>query len=119
MDLDTITGYRYARSRDDLLLGATERFVAGGTWMFSEPQLDATGLVDLTAMDWPALEVGDHGLRIGATCTIAELAAMPEHERWRAHPLFFQCATPCSRRSRSGTSPRSAGTSAVRSPRVR
>ncbi|KRE20975.1 FAD binding domain-containing protein [Agromyces sp. Soil535] len=93
MDLDTITGYRYARSRDDLVLGATERFVAGGTWMFSEPQLDATGLVDLTTMDWPALEVGDHGLRIGATCTIAELAAMPEHERWTAHPLFFQCAT--------------------------
>jgi xanthine dehydrogenase FAD-binding subunit len=95
MDLNTITGYRYARSRDDLLLGATERFVAGGTWVFSEPQLDATGLVDLTTMGWPSLEIGegDQGLRIGATCTIAELAAMPEHDGWAAHPLFFQCAT--------------------------
>lgn len=93
MDLNTITGYRYARSRDDLLLGATERFVAGGTWMFSEPQLEVTGLVDLSTMGWPALEVGDDGLRIAATCTIAELAEMPEHEGWTAHPLFFQCAT--------------------------
>jgi xanthine dehydrogenase FAD-binding subunit len=93
MDLETITAYRYARSRDDLRLGESERFVAGGTWVFSEPQLDATGLVDLTTMGWPSLEVDDRGLRIGATCTIAELAAMPAREGWAAHPLFFQCAS--------------------------
>jgi xanthine dehydrogenase FAD-binding subunit len=93
MDLNTVTGYRQARSRDDLLLAPGERFVAGGTWMFSEPQLDATGLVDLTTMDWPALEIDDRGLRVGATCTIAELAAMPEIEGWAAYPLFLQCAT--------------------------
>lgn len=93
MDLNTVTGYRRASSRDDLLLAPGERFMAGGTWMFSEPQLDATGLVDLTTMGWPALEVDDRGLRIGATCTIAELAAIPAYEGWAAHPLFFQCAT--------------------------
>ena len=32
MDLDTVTEYRSARSRDDLLLAPSERFVAGGTW---------------------------------------------------------------------------------------
>ena len=93
MDLDTVTEYRSARSRDDLLLGPSERFVAGGTWLFSEPQPDTTGLVDLTAMGWPALEFDDDGLRIGATCTIAELAAIPERDGFTAHPLFLQCAT--------------------------
>lgn len=93
MDLDTITAYRCARTRDDLRLGESERFVAGGTWMFSEPQLDTTGLVDLTSMGWPSLEVHDHGLRIAATCTIAELAAMPRRDGWAAQPLFLECAT--------------------------
>lgn len=93
MDLNTITGYRRAHSRDDLRLAPGERFVAGGTWMFSEPQSGATGLVDLTSLGWPALELGDPGLRIGATCTIAELSRIPPHAGWLAHPLFFQCAT--------------------------
>ena len=94
MDLDTVTEYRHARSRGDLLLGPSERFVAGGTWLFSEPQPGTTGLVDLTAMDWPALEFDDEGgLRIGATCTIAQLAAIPQRDEFTAHPLFFQCAT--------------------------
>jgi CO/xanthine dehydrogenase FAD-binding subunit len=93
MDLNTVGRYRYATTSDDLLLGSTERFVAGGTWMFSEPQPDVTGLVDLTRMGWPSLELDERGLRIGATCTIAELAAIPQHAGWQAHPLFFQCAT--------------------------
>lgn len=93
MDLDTITTYRFARTRGDLRLRRSERFVAGGTWMFSEPQLDATGLVDLTTMGWPSLEANDRGLRIGATCTIAELAAMPRRDGWTAQPLFLESAT--------------------------
>ncbi|WAC54811.1 FAD binding domain-containing protein [Gordonia sp. SL306] len=93
MDLNTITGYRHARSRDDLNLAPGERLVAGGTWFFSEPQTDASGIVDLSEMEWPALEdLPDGGLRIGATCTIAELAALPARSGWRAQPLFGACA---------------------------
>ncbi|MYR06175.1 FAD-binding molybdopterin dehydrogenase [Gordonia sp. SID5947] len=93
MDLHTITGYRYARSRGDLRLAAGERLVAGGTWFFSEPQVDASGIVDISEMGWPALEdLPDHGLRIGATCTIAELAALPVRPGWSAQPLFGACA---------------------------
>ena len=92
MDLNTIASYRCARSREDLALAPGEQLVAGGTWTFSEPQTDHDGLVDLTTMGWPALEYGDDVLRIGATCTIAELAEIPRREGWTAHPLFAQCA---------------------------
>ncbi|MFW0796043.1 FAD binding domain-containing protein [Gordonia sp. CPCC 205515] len=93
MDLNTVTGYRYAHTRDDLALAPGERFVAGGTWMFSEPQVATTGLVDLTTMEWPATEElpGD-GLRIAATCPIVEITRLPAHPAWRARPLFAQCA---------------------------
>ncbi|WP_395245977.1 FAD binding domain-containing protein [Agromyces sp. MMS24-K17] len=92
MDLETITRYRLARSRDDLRLADGEAFVAGATWMFSEPQPEVTGLVDLTAMGWPAIEASDAGLRIGATCTIAALADWRAPAEWTAVPLFRQCA---------------------------
>ncbi|WP_375497903.1 FAD binding domain-containing protein [uncultured Jatrophihabitans sp.] len=95
MDLNTVETYRVAHSRAELVLAPGERVVAGGTWLFSEPAEPAaehTGLVDLTAMGWPALEYSDAGLRIGATCTIAELADIPRREGWAAHPLFAQCA---------------------------
>lgn len=75
MDLHTVTSFRRARTRADLDLAPGEAFVAGGTWMFGEPQPGVTGLVDLTTLDWPDLEVDDAGLRIGATCTIARLVA--------------------------------------------
>ena len=86
MDLTAVTGYRAARGRDDLALAPGEVFLAGGTWLYSEPQPAVTGLVDLTALGWPALEeLPGGGLRIAATCTIAELAAV--------RPFFHQCAT--------------------------
>jgi xanthine dehydrogenase FAD-binding subunit len=93
VDLNTVTTYRKARSREDLVLSSGERVVSGGTWLFSEPQVDVTGLVDITAMDWAALEHRQDGLRIGATCTIAELSKLPPGSGWSAQPLFFQCAS--------------------------
>lgn len=94
MDLNTVTGFRFARSRSDLNLAPGEHLLGGGTWLFAEPQPHISGLVDLTTMNWPALEYGDDGgLRIAATCTIARLADIPARSDWRAHPLFRQCAT--------------------------
>lgn len=93
MDLHTVSRYRAARSRADLALAPGERILGGGTWLFSEPQLQTTGLVDLTTMRWPALEFRPDGLRVGATCTVAALSKIPEGPGFTAHPLFFQCAT--------------------------
>ncbi|MBN9176761.1 MAG: FAD binding domain-containing protein [Microbacterium sp.] len=91
MDLPTVTGYRSARTPADLALEPGERFLAGGTWLFSDPHPDVTGLVDLTTMGWTALEESAAGLRVAATCTIAELAAY--RGAWRAQPLFLQSAS--------------------------
>ena len=92
MDLITVRETRVARSRDDIVLAPGEQPLGGGTWLFSEEQPGLTGLVDLTALGWQPLVESDAGLSIAATCTIAELAGIPEHEGWRAHPLFAQTA---------------------------
>jgi CO/xanthine dehydrogenase FAD-binding subunit len=78
MDITTVSSYRCAHERRDLRLAAGETLLAGGTWLMSEPQPGTTGFVDLTTMDWPALEITGEGLRIGATCTIARLVAWAE-----------------------------------------
>jgi xanthine dehydrogenase FAD-binding subunit len=93
VDLETVVSYRRARRREDLALAPGERVLGGGTWLYSEPQPATTGLVDLTTMGWPSLSVSDDGLRIAATCTIAELADFPAVDGWRAQPLFARCAS--------------------------
>ncbi|MGO2747179.1 FAD binding domain-containing protein [Microbacterium sp.] len=92
MDLNTVGSYRPAHTRSDLALTEGERILAGGTWLFSEPLAAPAGLVDLTTMGWPPLECTPDGLRIAATCTIAELANLAPVAGWGAHPLFRQCA---------------------------
>lgn len=96
MDLHTVTSFRRARSRADLALAEGEVLLAGGTWLMSDPQPSTTGLVDLTSLGWPDLEVFPEGLRIGATCTIARLVAWasgPEvPEGWPAAALAVEAA---------------------------
>ncbi|MFT4087949.1 MAG: FAD binding domain-containing protein, partial [Gordonia sp. (in: high G+C Gram-positive bacteria)] len=92
MDLYDVTRYRLAGTRRDLVLADDERFVAGGTWMFSEPQPGVRGLVDLTGLGWPPVQELDDGLRIAATCTIAELVALPPNPARPAQHLFAECA---------------------------
>lgn len=72
-------------------MDAAAAFLAGGTWLFSEPQPGLRRLVDLAGLGWPALEVSGAGLRIGATCTIAALEAFEAPVEWRAGPLFAAC----------------------------
>jgi CO/xanthine dehydrogenase FAD-binding subunit len=86
MDLTTVTSYRRARDRADLRLVPGETVVAGGTWLFSTPQPDTTGLVDLTTLGWPAWETRDGALgdlpdrvalRVAATCTVTAVQDAP------------------------------------------
>lgn len=66
-------------------------FIAGGTWLFSEPQPSVSRLIDLDACGWTPLTVSEDGLEIGATCKIAALHDFEPPADWRAAPLFRQC----------------------------
>ena len=92
MDLNTVT--EIARPRRRAALPAWQdgdAWLAGGTWLFSEPQATLTRLIDILDLGWPALEAGANGLRIAATCTIAELDGMTFPSSWTAAPLVNQC----------------------------
>ena len=92
MDLNTITEVARPKARADLPgWAAGDAWLAGGTWLFSEPQVHLTRLIDLTDLRWPALTVSETGLSIAATCTIAELDALPCPADWLAAPLINQC----------------------------
>jgi CO/xanthine dehydrogenase FAD-binding subunit len=92
MDLNTIKEVAHPRSRDQLpVWTAGDAWLAGGTWLFSEPQVHLTRLIDLTDFEWPALTVSETSLTIAATCTVAQLDAFPCPPEWIAAPLIDQC----------------------------
>ena len=66
-------------------------WLAGGTWLFSEPQVELDTLIDLDRLRWPPLAVMPAGLEIAATCRIADLDAFEGPAEWKAVPLFRQC----------------------------
>ena len=92
MDLNTIRSVARPQNRAELpVWTAGDAWLAGGTWLFSEPQVQLTRLVDLTDLKWPALTITEGGLSIAATCTIAELDSLACPPEWLAAPLFDQC----------------------------
>ena len=91
MDLNTIRAVAHPRSRAQLpVWTAGDAWLAGGTWLFSEPQT-LTRLIDLTDLKWPALTIGDTHLTIAATCTVAQLDGLSCPADWIASPLISQC----------------------------
>src|SRR5277367_3484269 len=92
MDLNAITTIDRPRSRDDFGAFADgDAWLAGGTWLFSEPQPHLRRLIDLSALDWEPLRVSDAGLFVAATCTVATLNAFEAPASWIAAELIDQC----------------------------
>ena len=92
MDLNTITEVAHPKTRAQLpVWTAGDAWLAGGTWLFSEPQVHLTRLIDLTDLKWPALTIGATELTIAATCTVAQLDALACPPEWLAAPLISQC----------------------------
>jgi CO/xanthine dehydrogenase FAD-binding subunit len=92
MDLNTISGVARPETREQLpVWAAGDAWLAGGTWLFSEPQVHLTRLVDLASLKWPALTIGESDLSIAATCTVAQLDALACPPDWLAAPLINQC----------------------------
>src|SRR6201987_3420342 len=92
MDLNTIKEVVHPQKREQLpVWTAGDAWLAGGTWLFSEPQAHLTRLIDLTDLKWPALAISETGLTIAATCTVAQLDAFACPPEWLAAPLINQC----------------------------
>jgi CO/xanthine dehydrogenase FAD-binding subunit len=92
MDLNTISEISRPRLRTDLPNWSDgDAWLAGGTWLFSEPQLKISRLIDIADLGWPALEPSERGLRVAASCKIAELDGMVFPAQWIAAPLVNQC----------------------------
>jgi CO/xanthine dehydrogenase FAD-binding subunit len=92
MDLNTIDSVVRPQSPAHLpVWTAGDAWLAGGTWLFSEPQIHLRRLIDLADLKWPALTIGECGLTIAATCTIAQLDALACPPEWLAAPLINQC----------------------------
>jgi CO/xanthine dehydrogenase FAD-binding subunit len=92
MDLNTIKEVARPQLRAQLPVWTPgDAWLAGGTWLFSEPQVHLTRLIDLADFKWPALTISDSGLAIAATCTVAQLDALACPPEWLAAPLINQC----------------------------
>lgn len=92
MDLNTVKDIRRPASRaelDDFQPG--DAWLAGGTWLFSQPQPAVTRLVDLSRLNWGGPRLIPEGLDIPATATISQLNAFAGAAPWPAAPLFGQC----------------------------
>lgn len=92
MDLNRVTKFYQPTS-----LAAVPRWqegfawLAGGTWLFSEPQPSVRALIDLDTLSWPALQILPEGLEIASTCKIARLEAFRGPSEWVAAPLMRHC----------------------------
>ncbi len=93
MNLNTISEVRRVSGNGDEAFDWREGdgWLAGGTWLFSEPQPHLRRLVDLHGFEWEPLVVGEGGLQVAPTCTIAQLEALQAPAEWTAAPLIGQC----------------------------
>ncbi|MDG2992397.1 FAD binding domain-containing protein [Candidatus Synechococcus calcipolaris G9] len=93
MDLNTVSRVVQPRTLAEAPFpwSSDMAWLAGGTWLFSEPQSHLTTLVDLRSLNWPDYELNESGLTIGATCAIATLAGMSLPTHWSAAELVPVC----------------------------
>jgi CO/xanthine dehydrogenase FAD-binding subunit len=92
MDLNTVREVDRPATREEIRPWRDgDAWLAGGTWLFSEPQPGLRRLIDLEAMRWEPLTTSEQGLSIAATCTIRQLDDFVPPPAWRAAPLIRQC----------------------------
>jgi CO/xanthine dehydrogenase FAD-binding subunit len=92
MNLNTITEVKRPSAAEDITRWRDGyAWLAGGTWLFSEPQIATDTLIDLESLRWPALHASRDGLDIAATCRIVELDRFAAPPEWAAAPLFRAC----------------------------
>jgi CO/xanthine dehydrogenase FAD-binding subunit len=92
MDLHTVTEIQHPVSANDVKQWQSGyAWLAGGTWLFSEPQINTHTLIDLESLNWPSLSASPEGLEIAATCKVVELDHFAAPPDWKAAPLLREC----------------------------
>src|ERR1700738_1722033 len=92
MNLNTIAEVKRPTSADQITQWRDGyAWLAGGTWLFSEPQVSTDTLIDLERLNWPALESSPAGLDIAATCRVADRYRFAGPGEWRAVSLLREC----------------------------
>ncbi|AWN46636.1 FAD-binding molybdopterin dehydrogenase [Methylobacterium terrae] len=92
MDLTSITEVVVPRARAALPAWRPgDAWLAGGTWLYSEPQDGIGRLIDLPSLGWEPHALAPEGLRIAATCTIAALDRLDLPAAFAAAPLIGRC----------------------------
>ncbi len=92
MDLNTVLEVSHPSTRETLQDWSDgDAWLAGGTWLFSEPQPGIRRLIDLEGLRWEPLKVAEAGLSIAATCRIRQLDSFTLPGEWLATPLIRQC----------------------------
>ncbi len=94
MDLHTVREVRRPAHAEEIASWKPGfAWLAGGTWLFSEPQVDVDTLIDLESCRWPALQASEEGLEIASTCKVVQLDQFVEKapKEWTAAPLFRHC----------------------------
>jgi CO/xanthine dehydrogenase FAD-binding subunit len=92
VDLNTITAVVRPKPENGTIAWRDgDAWLAGGTWLFSEPQPHLRRLIDLHGLGWQPLTVSEQGLELAATCEIAKLVALTAPADWTAAPLIGEC----------------------------
>lgn len=93
MDMNTIEAV--VPTADPSAWRPGDAWLAGGTVLFSYGSTTLRRLLDVTTAGWPAIQVDDGGIELAATCTIAELYALPDRPgpppAWTALELVRLC----------------------------
>jgi CO/xanthine dehydrogenase FAD-binding subunit len=92
LDLNTIVSVERPRHRGELVKYSDgDAWLAGGTFLFSEPQPHLRRLFDLTDFGWEPLVIRQRGLSIAATCKVTTLDACEAPPKRTAARLIGQC----------------------------
>ncbi|MBW4668931.1 MAG: FAD binding domain-containing protein [Cyanomargarita calcarea GSE-NOS-MK-12-04C] len=85
MDLPNIEAYLRPKDIENITEWSENwAWLAGGTWLFSEPQPHLVTLVDMQSLGWSKIEIEGDNLVIGATCPLIKLLEHSWLPEWTA-----------------------------------
>lgn len=86
MDMNTIEAVVPTANPGEFRDG--DAWLAGGTVLFSYGSSTLRRLLDITGAGWEAITVTEHGIELAASCTVAQLYALPERDNLPSWPAL-------------------------------